>query len=137
MSKQASTVEWYIAQNDAEWESLCSVLTTDGTPETAPAGQIRLFSRPVLSSVVVILLLATASGWWWRTAQAGLQQRAAEVRAPAELALAAMPDTGPFAARPSAGEWLQHTREVRDVHTAIQTISSDANFDIAVQSIDV
>jgi hypothetical protein len=138
MSKQASTIEWYTAQNDAEWESMCSGLTSDIMPETTTAIHSRQASRRFLSSVVAIFLLTATSGWWWRTAQAGLQQGEAEVRPAVELDVAAaIPDGDPFAARPEVDEWFQHAREVRDVHTAIQTVFSDTNLEVAVDSIDV
>jgi hypothetical protein len=138
MSKQASTIEWYTAQNDAEWESMCSALTSNIVPETTPAGQGLLSPRRLLGSVIFLILLAITSGWWWRTAQAELRQSEAEVRQPAELDVAAaMPDGDPFAARPDVDEWFKHAREVRDVHAAIQTVFSDMNLEVAVDSIDV
>jgi hypothetical protein len=139
MSRRVSTIEWIVAENDSDWERLCTSLTQDLAPKLAPVAHNRSPSKRFAGSMVVfVLALALGSGWWWRTAQAKLPQHEAAMGAIAQLEFGAvMPEIAPSAGRPLSGEWFQHAEDVRDVHAAIQNAASPAELDAVVHHIDV
>lgn len=61
MRKQALTVEWHIAENDADWERRC-VLPLPSLALDAP--RHRPLKRYFWSVAALFLLLASAGGWW-------------------------------------------------------------------------
>jgi hypothetical protein len=65
MSKQVPQIEWYTAQDDADWERLREPPLPDGKPRVT---RRRRLKRSLWG--LAVLLLTTVGGWWWHTNQA-------------------------------------------------------------------
>jgi hypothetical protein len=75
MSKQTPVIEWYTAQDDADWERLCVVPLSSMTPV---ANRHLHLKRHIWSLAALCLLLAGAGGWWWHTSQIAMHQATME-----------------------------------------------------------
>lgn len=138
MSKGTSTVEWIVAESDADWARLCARPGADSPPGMAPATSERRYAERILAGVgLMLLLLAGAGGWWWRSTPAGAQQRAT---AEGELPVVAQRD-GRLVIN-SAGDqsnterWDQLAREYDGLLAATQTTEPDEPLRAALHNID-
>jgi hypothetical protein len=74
MNQHTPTIEWQVAENDADWERLCTPPLPDIALEAVSPVYGRLDMKRYLGRVAVILLVLTSAGAWGRRAtQAGLQ----------------------------------------------------------------
>jgi len=156
MRKQTSVVEWYIAENDADWHHLRT------SPGATTRGRLSLmrFRGTVL---VLLLLLGGASIWRWRSDQARTQRDKAELMATAQRSLAVMPGSSGLAAhgrnrqsdlddgKPDAqaqkaqvpanlfalGSWYQYARKDHNLRLAVQVADPAGHLEAGVQTIDV
>lgn len=95
MRKRVLAVEWYMIENDAEWEEQCALLLPDNERAANRHRPLHRYGW----SVAALLLLVSSGGWWWHTGQTGSQQAEAELRTTAqpELKVVASSDN-PFPA---------------------------------------
>ncbi|RIK39665.1 MAG: hypothetical protein DCC55_17555 [Chloroflexi bacterium] len=138
MSKRTSTVEWIVAESDADWARLCTRPGAGSPSGVAPVTSERRYAQRILAGVgLMLLLLASAGGWWHHTTSAGAQQHAT---AEGELPVVAQRD-GRLAIN-SAGDqsstewWYQLAREYDGLLTATQTTDPDEPLHAALRNID-
>jgi hypothetical protein len=75
MDKRTPSVEWMIAQNEADWQRL------QGPPLPASepvAHRRRRLQRYLGAMAALFVLLVSAGDWWWRTTRAALPQPTVE-----------------------------------------------------------
>lgn len=139
MWKQASTIDWQVAESEAEWERLQAPLLPVETPAADPALRLRRFAR---RAVALLLLLASAGGWGWRPGTATLPPPAASVRATAQvdLAVSAQYDedlaAGSLADQNDTAWWEPNDRRVSDLKAAVQATDAKSRPDIKLQSVE-
>jgi hypothetical protein len=82
MSKRAPTIEWHMAESEADWMRLCAPPLPDSPQRVAPAAHKHSLPKQFLRRVVILsLVLVGVGGWGWRTVQTESQQGKRE-RAP-------------------------------------------------------
>lgn len=76
MNKRALPMEWVVAENDTDWERLC----TQSMPDRMQAGQPRLSPPRFLTLMsAMLVLLAIAAGWVWQRDQLRMKQIKADL----------------------------------------------------------
>src|SRR5215213_9753471 len=93
MRKQAPTVEWHIAESDADWERLRGAARPDSEPTSVSGWYLNRYFWGVAA---LFLLLASAGGWVWHSEQDRTQPAEAKITVTAHqelgtIALAALP----------------------------------------------
>jgi hypothetical protein len=67
MSKQAPTIDWHIAESEAEWERLQATLR----PVQPPVSHRRLLQHYGLAAGILLLVLVGVGEWLWQTTWTG------------------------------------------------------------------
>lgn len=136
ISKQTSTVEWRVIEDDGEWQRLW----TSGWVSTVP--NRRSTKRLTWEVAVIVLLLVSSVGWRWYTTHRTLRGTVAAVRATAQKEVASaiaandalsISLTGKPAIRATQP---QFGRDNRDLRAAVQTQKSGAGLEITVDMVD-
>jgi hypothetical protein len=84
VSKRSSTVEWVVAENEADWERLCEPLARELAPEETASGHDPLATMHHWGGVALLLAVLVSAGWWERRAgQSPALQTQAQVTVPA------------------------------------------------------
>ena len=94
MRQHTPEAEWYIAQSDADWESLLRQRAQDSAYPVYRSLTLKCYGSSI---VALLLLLAVAGGSIWHDNQAQLAP------AGAEASVAAQPEAGTVAPRPALG----------------------------------
>lgn len=87
MSKQTPTVEWIVAESEADWDRLCAPAIPD---ISLPANKRMGRKRNLWVVGTLLLLLASGSGWWSYGKQTPWQQPAVDAVVTSPLAPDAM-----------------------------------------------
>jgi hypothetical protein len=138
MDKRTPSVEWYIAQSDADWAHLREPPLPDGKPT---ANRCRPHKRYFWSVAALLLLLASAGGWW-HSDQASLPQATVEVMATAQPEPgAAAPGSDPRAVSLPSNQWerewwRQFGQAYSGRRPASQTDEPDAYGDVTLQTVE-
>src|SRR5262245_39278931 len=101
MNKRTPSVEWTIAESDAEWERLQGSPPSEGE---ADAHRQRRLKQYLWSVAVLLLLMVGGSDWWWHTAQVRAHQAAAGATATAQQQLAVVAHADDLSAISNPGD---------------------------------
>lgn len=141
MGRQTATVEWVVAENDAEWEQICAPSTPEMRPGVAAASPDRRDTQRILAGVaLVLLLLAGAGAWGGRAIEAEPLAEEAHATAGRELPVVAQRD-GRLTISKATGEdgadwWHQLAREYDGLLAATQTAAPDEHLDAALRNVE-
>jgi hypothetical protein len=84
MGKQRPSVEWYVAESEAEWAGFQAPPLPDNPPDADLTDRVQRWSQRQLWGVVAIVLIVGAGIWWWDATQDSLHEAEAEVRTTAQ-----------------------------------------------------
>lgn len=107
--RRPPTIEWQIAENEAEWERLCAPPLPAFAPEATPVPRNRLMTKRYLCRVAAILLVLVSVSDWRRDATPSslpaTEATEAELIATIQQELAALaPGPDPLGLRPIGDE---------------------------------
>jgi hypothetical protein len=143
MDKRPLSIEWYMAESDADWARWCAPAILDSSPGKTPAAGSRLSAQHFLGALAAILLLVGAGDWWWCTAQVELHQAKAEGRTAVpqdrqEVMLGDDSLTTSLNVDPATSNvWSQVAQVERSRRAVVQLTASTAHLDGAVSRIEV
>lgn len=87
MSKQTPTIEWIVAESEADWDRLCA----PAIPNVASPANNRMDRKHRLwVAGTLLLLLASGSGWWSYSKQTAWRQPAVDMAVTVPVAAGAM-----------------------------------------------
>lgn len=139
INKQATLIEWRIAEDDAEWERLCPQAGVDSTP----AVRSRLFTKSFLCNLSLLLLfIASVRGWQWYAARAESERLKVAVAARVAFEIEAATQGKPkVVAALSDGQapiaWKKHfAQEAKRLYAAGQTGALQVDSPVTLQDFD-
>jgi hypothetical protein len=141
MSKPASSIEWVVAESDADWQRLCESSSAH-SPSGVAVSPKRNDAQPVLAiGALLLLLLVSAGAWLWRTTQVASHQHEAEVRTLAAQQLPGVAQRDGRAAISSTGDPIRlgwrhpFAREYNGLLAATQAAEPGAPLEITLNNI--
>src|SRR5262245_38381866 len=140
MDKRTPSIEWTVAESDAEWERLQEPTLPDGEPAAHPH---RRLQRYLWGAAVLLLLLGITGDWRWRATQVRAHQAAADATATAQQQLTVVAQHDDRLATSNPGDqgtssWLPQNdvREYTSLYTTVQTNELHEHGDIAISTVE-
>jgi hypothetical protein len=141
MERQTATVEWVVAESDAEWEESCAPSILEMRPGGAAASPDRRSAWRILAGVALaLLLLAGVRAWVGRARESEPLAEEARATTGRELPMVAQRD-GRLTISQTTGEagaawWRLPAREYEGLLAATQAAAPDEQLDVALRDVE-